>query len=431
MATKIQMPKLGLTMTEGTVVKWHKAQGDPVKAGDLLFEVETDKLTNEVRADCEGVLLSIVAQEGAVVPCTGAVAFVGEPGEAIVEAADTPKAEEKPSAPAQSAAATPAVSPVPPASGGYVLASPAAKKLAKERGVDLALVTPSGPDGAVVLKDVEAYAQKPASGTARKIARELGIDLNLVAASGRVMAKDVLLMAAAREAGTGEADEARPMSGMRKTIAARMLDSWHTSPRVWYEHAVDTTAMQRLRSALKPRFAQKGLKLTYNHIIMLAAVRALAAFPQVNASVEGDALLMHPHVNLGLAVSVENGLLVPNVKCCELLSLEELAVQAEALVEKARTGSLGMDELSGGTFTITNIGSFGTRSFSPIINQPELAILGVSAIMDTPVVQNGAVVIRPMMNLDLVADHRVIDGVVGAAFLKCIVDHLEEPGLLL
>lgn len=434
MAIIISMPKLGLTMTEGLVAKWYKKEGDTVKSGDALFEVETDKLTNQVEADCEGILLKIVADEGDTVPCTQPVAYIGKAGETITDRAAptlTPMAaaqrEEAPAAArtAQKAGVDPK----------YILASPAAKHLAAQRGISLHAIAASGPNGSVILSDVEAYEAMPgakASGLAAKIAKELDMDLSSIAAEGRVMGADVLRAAVVREQGGMQADDTSiPLNGMRKTIARRMKESWSISPRVCFEMEVDCTNMIALRKQLKKPFEQQGLKLNYNHILMLSAARALIEYPDVNASLDGDTLIRHGAINIGLAVGMENGLLVPNLKHCERLGLLGIAAGTEDMITRAREGKLSMDELGGGTFTITNLGMYGMRSFSPIINQPELAILGVNAIIDTPIAIDGQIVVRPVMNLNLVADHRAIDGVKAAKFLHRIVELLETPALLL
>lgn len=435
MAYKVIMPKLGLTMTEGLVAKWYKKEGDPVKAGDVLFEVETDKLTNEVEADCDGVLIRVLAQEGDSVPCKDTVAYIGQAGEVIDEGEAS--SNEAPAAKADAAqAATLSAPPAQAASaatGGYVLATPAAKALAKEKGVMLSLIPASGPQGSVVLKDVEGYEARPASisGLAAKIAAELGLDVAALSANGRIMSEDVL-----REALTGAwsdgsgapaGDTQEPLSGMRKTIARRMSESWLTSPRVNFEMAVDCTNMIALRKQLKNSFEAKGLKLSYNHIIMRAAAQALKEYPAVNASLVDDTLVKHGDINIGLAVSVGGGLLVPNLKGCQRMGLEGIAMGTEDLVKRARDNKLNLEELDGGTFTISNLGMYGMRSFSPIINQPQLAILGVNAMVETPVAVEGEIVIRPIMNLNLVADHRVVDGVLAAQFLQRIVELLETP----
>ncbi len=428
MSYEILMPKLGLTMTEGTVEEWKFQEGDYVKKGDPLFSVSTDKLTNDVEAEAEGVLLKILLPAGETAPCKAVIGYLGQEGENVPlsKGADEGVAEPQPEiAPA-------ARQTYQRKSGEPVIASPAAKKLAREKNVELSSVEGTGPKGRITLEDVEkfltAQSEKSTVKTspmAAKLAEELGVDTASLDVQGRVMKADVL--AAAKE--SLDDNELPPVrvSNLRRNIAANMLTSWHTSPRVVYTMPVDCTAMKALRVQLKER----GIAVSYNHIIMKVASKALTEFPDVNARFADDTIVRYRHVNMGLAVVRDDGLIVPNVKRCEEKSLSEIAQAAEALIEAVRSGSITMDDITGGTFTITNLGSHGITYFSPIINQPELAILGVCAMMDTPVVRNGEVTVRPMMNLCLSADHRVIDGAVGAAFLRRICELLENPCLLL
>ena len=452
MAQEVLMPKLGLTMTEGTIEEWKYKEGDSVKKGDILFSVATDKLTNDVEAEADGVLLKILLPEGEPAPCKAVIAYIGEAGEVIAEggaSAESTAAQ----APASSAAAVPAKAPAATRDPGTpVLASPAAKKLAKEKGVDLALVAGTGPKGRITLEDVEAYltapkADEPAaevktSPLAAKIAEELGVDVSKIQTDGRVMKADVL--AAAGVCTAAPAAEAAPaisasdndeppvkVNPLRRSIAANMANSWHTSPRVTYTFAVDVTAMKALRAKLKDSLKEQGIKLTYNHILMKVVAKALMEFPDVNASFADNMLTRHKHVNMGLAVAKGDGLIVPNVKNADSKSLAEIAKETEALIEATRSGKIDMKDMTGGTFTISSLGPYGVRSFSPIINQPELAILGVCDIVDTPIVCNGEIVIRPMMNLCLTADHRVVDGVMASKFMKRVVELLENLYLLL
>lgn len=452
MAQEVLMPKLGLTMTEGTIEEWKYKEGDSVKKGDILFSVATDKLTNDVEAEADGVLLKILLPEGETAPCKAVIAYIGEAGEVIAEggaSAESTAAQ----APASSAAAVPAKAPVATRDpGAPVLASPAAKKLAKEKGVDLALVAGTGPKGRITLEDVEAYltapkANEPAaevktSPLAAKLAEELGVDVSKIQTDGRVMKADVLTAVgvctadpaaeAAPAISTGDNDVAPvKVNPLRRSIAANMTNSWHTSPRVTYTFAVDVTAMKALRAKLKDSLKEQGIKLTYNHILMKVVAKALMEFPDVNASFADNMLTRHKHVNMGLAVAKGDGLIVPNVKNADSKSLAEIAKETEALIEATRSGNIDMKDMTGGTFTISSLGPYGVRSFSPIINQPELAILGVCDIVDTPIVCNGEIVIRPMMNLCLTADHRVVDGVMASKFMKRVVELLENLYLLL
>lgn len=433
MAYEILMPKLGLTMTEGTVEEWKFREGDYVKKGDALFSVSTDKLTNDVESEAEGVLLKILLPAGETAPCKAVVGYLGQEGESVPGGA---KPDEGTAAPQTETA--PAAKPAyERRSGEAVIASPAAKKLAREKHIELSLVEGTGPKGRITLEDVENFLKAEAeklpvktSPTAAKLAAELGVDTTTLGVEGRVMKADVL--AAAESAGVGrvpESNELPPVrvNSLRRSIAANMLNSWHTSPRVVYTMPVDCTAMKALRAQLKAR----GAAVSYNHIIMKVAAKALTEFPDMNARFADNSLIRYRHVNMGLAVAKNDGLIVPNVKQCEEKSLSEIAQATERLIEAVRSGSITMEDITGGTFTITNLGNYGVTYFSPIINQPELAILGVCAMADTPVVRDGEVVIRPMMNLCLSADHRVIDGVMGAAFLKRVCELLENPCLLL
>ena len=446
MAKVIVMPKLGLTMTEGTVSKWLKNEGDAVQEGEKLFEVETDKLTNTIEASASGTLLKIVAAEGAEVPCLKPVAVIGEPGEdyAALLGGDAPAEAGAGAAPA--AAAPAAAAPAPArAPGERVLASPAAKKLAKSLGIDIALVTGTGPRGRVTEEDVKNY--KPAeaesaapagsaepgvkaSPLAAKVAADIGVDLKDVPAHGRVLAADIL--AAVQKGGGAPAEEKPreetvPMNGMRKAIARNMLNSHMTSPTVTFNLGVDMTELKKLRDQLK----SEDIKVSYTDILVKVVAVALTEFPLLNCSVEDNKIIYKHYVNMGVAVALDNGLVVPNVPDADKKSLTAISAEVRELAKLAREGGLPMDRLTGGTFTITNLGMYGIESFSPIINQPEVAILGVNTMEDKVVVVDGEICIRPIMNLSLTADHRVVDGSVAAQFLQRIKKLMEKPALLL
>ena len=440
MAKVIVMPKLGLTMTEGTLSKWLKHEGEAVKEGEPLFEVETDKLTNTIEAAASGTLLKIALPEGGVAPCMEPVAVIGEPGEDFASLlGGAAPAEEKPAAPAAAPAASAAPARKP---GERVLASPAAKKLAKELGIDLALVPGTGPKGRVTEDDVRNYkpaaapAAEPAepkvkaSPLAAKVAADIGLELKDLPAKGRVMAADIL--AAVRKGGSAPAEEAPreeavPMSGMRKAIARNMQNSHMTSPTVTFNLGIDMTELKRLREQLK----SADIKVSYTDILVKVVAKALTEFPLLNCSVEDNKIIYKHYVNMGVAVALDNGLVVPNVRDADKKSLTEISAEVKDLAKKAREGGLPMDALTGGTFTITNLGMYGIESFSPIINQPEVAILGVNTMQDKVVVVDGEICVRPIMNLSLTADHRVVDGSVAAQFLQRVKALMENPGLLL
>ena len=442
MAKFVIMPKIGLTMTEGTVGSWYKSEGDAVAAGEKLFDIKTDKLTNDVESEEAGVLLRILAQAGDVVACLKPVAIIGQAGEDISPLLSEAGASEggaaaQPQAQAQPEAAAPAAGPaVTPSEGGRVIASPAARKLARERGVDLHLVTCDGSRGRIVLADVERYlasgvgAQEKVKATpmARKLADQLDVDLSQVPGKGRVRKADVAAYARAGAAVGGEhLEEVIPMTTMRKVIAQRMSQSWAISPVVTYDTSVDMTELARLKNSLKP-----FRKVTYTDILVKIVSQALLEYPYLNCSVDGENLVLKHYVNMGIAVAVEDGLLVPVVQDAHLKGLAEISDTVADLAARAKNNTLTSDDMAGGTFTITNLGMFGIESFTPIINQPEAAILGVNAIQDVVYLkEDGTAASRPMMKLSLTADHRAVDGALAAQFLQRVKSLAEAPGQLL
>ena len=441
MAKEVRMPKLGLTMTEGTIGEWKKKEGDFVQRGDVLFSVETDKLTNDIEADTEGILLKILVPAGDTVPCKNVVAYIGCAGEQVE---GDKRTSEKRSATA--AKHTAPNGQLEDSQDLWVPVTPYAKKLAKERGIELDKLDGSGYKGTIVARDVLEYVPKPSikmTPMARKLAEEFCVDVKENTSGERIRKADILRLLQSEQisgadssndsAGDFQDKELEPavrVSTLRRSIAANMSLSWKTSPCVTYTRQVDTSELQQMRERLRESMEAKKIQLTYNHIIMFVVSRVLMEFPDINASFKDNMLTRHQHVNLGLAVARGDGLLVPNLKHCEGLSLAEIALGTQEMVEAVRSGKVEKQDLSGGTFTITNLGPYGITEFSPIINQPELAILGICEMVDTPVVRNGEIVIRPIMNLCLTADHRVIDGVMAARFLRRIAQILENPYIL-
>ncbi len=443
MAKEIVMPKLGLTMTEGTVSKWLKKVGDEVKEGEPLFEVETDKLTNTIEASASGVLRHIFVEEGTTVPLFGKLAIVAAADEDI----SALMGEAAPAAAAavpEAAAAAPAPAAPVRAPGERIVAAPAAKKLAKELGIDLALVPGTGPNGRITLDDVKNYKPAPAAPAAEEepkkkasplaaaVAKDLGIDLEKVEAKDRVLAEDILrFLENTREKAEAPEEAAReelvPMNGMRKAIAKNMLNSHMTSPTVTANLSVDMSAMKAYREQLK----SQDIKVSYTDLLVKFVAKALMEYPLLNCSVEDNKIRYKHYVNMGVAVALDNGLVVPNVADADKKSLTEISAEVKELAKLAREGGLPMEKLRGGTFTITNLGMYGIESFTPIINQPEVAILGVTTMEDRAVVRDGAVVIRPMMTLSLTFDHRVVDGSVAAEFLQRVKTLMENPALML
>lgn len=444
MAKVVVMPKLGLTMTEGTVSKWLKKIGDPIKEGEPFFEVETDKLTNTIEANTAGVVRHFFVEEGTTVPVLDKVAIIADADEdisALLGGAPAPAAA---AAPAEAAPA-PAAAPAEKKPAGRVIASPAAKKLAKEKGIDLALVTGTGPNGRITEDDVKNWKPAPApapapapeeppkvkaSPLAAAVAKDLGLDLEKIGAKDRVLAEDILrYLESTREKKEEEApkEELVPMNGMRKAIAKNMLNSHMTSPTVTANLSVDMSAMKNYREQLKA----KEIKVSYTDLLVKFIAKALTEFPLLNCSVEDNKIRYKHYVNMGVAVALDNGLVVPNVTDADKKSLTQISAEIKELAKLAREGGLPMEKLRGGTFTITNLGMYGVESFTPIINQPEVAILGVTTMEDRAVVRNGEIVIRPMMTLSLTFDHRVVDGSVAAQFLQRVKALLENPALML
>ena len=435
MAKFLVMPKLGLTMTEGNIANWRKAEGDSVAMGEIIFDVETDKITKEFESPGEGVIRKILVAEGTV-EVLKPIAIIGKADEDISALlAEAEKAGDSPAA-AKPVAEAPKLTaaPIQPAAGGRVKASARTKKIAAELNIDISQVPGTGPDGAITEKDVTAFAEKAQtaqpkmSPTAGVIAAGLGIDPGQINKDGRIMKADVLQYKQQADflKFADPQDTSKPMSAMRKIIASRMSASQETSATVNYNQRVDTTAMKQLREELK-----STAKITYTDILVKILARALLEFPLLNSSIVGTDIVTRNYVNIGVAVALPDGLIVPVVKFANKKDLGAISSEIKALAEKARTNELETDEITGGTFTITNIGMFGMESFTPIINQPEVAILGINTIIDTPMVVDGQVVIKPMMNLSLTADHRVVDGSVAAAFVARLKELIEKPGLLL
>ncbi len=404
---EIRMPQLGLTMTEGTITAWFKQEGDTVAVGDPFYEVETDKLTNEITSEADGVLRKIIATEGAEVPVQGLLALVGdadEPLPATDDATPHPAAQE---APPQADPTEVGAAPVAPRADGRVRASGLAKKLATAQGVDLSQVTGTGPGGRIVATDVERAAATPTPTPAAAPVVEP------VEAVGTVSATDVV-----------PRTRVEHMSSMRRSIARNMLASWTSIPVVHYHLSVDTTALATLKADI---MAACDKKVTFTDIIAKLTAAALMDFPALNCSVVGDDIVYHDYVNLGVAVALPDGLVVPVITDTQAKGISVIADENKDHASRARSGGLTPDELTGGTFTISNIGMYGIDTFDPIVNGAEVAILGIGAIVQTPVALDGEVVVRPRMTLSLTADHRAADGAITAQFLDRLRTFIENP----
>jgi pyruvate dehydrogenase E2 component (dihydrolipoamide acetyltransferase) len=451
MATKIILPKLGQTMEEGTIVEWLKKEGDTINRGDVLFQVESDKAVLEVEATDKGVLRKILVDKGGKVPILSTVAIMGAANEDISAlladqgAAAAPAAQPvtQAAAPVAAEAPQPVAQALQPIAGRErIFASPRARMVAEEKGVDLAYVAGSGPNGRIIEKDVLQFAaQQPlATPLARKVAAEVGVALEQVAAAGaRVTAAEVRAAAApvAQSAKAvapvaPAAGAITPMAGVRAIIAERMAASAHTTAAVTLQSLVDTTEFVALRTKLKEALAKElGFDVGYNDLLAVIVARCLVEFPYMNVRLEQAGIRHLETVNVGLAVDSERGLLVPVIRDADKLGLKQLATKFRELVARAREGKSLPDDLTGGTFTITNLGMYGVDMFTPIINMPECAILGVGRIRPEPAVVNGEVVVRQHMWLSLTFDHRLVDGAPAARFLQGIMRYVESPYLLL
>lgn len=431
MATDVTLPRLGQGMESGTIVRWLKREGDAVSRGEPLYELDTDKVTQEVEAEVDGVLLQILVASGEVdVGATIAVVGTEGDGPAVEPAtspeppADTtpPAAEPAPAAdvvdasgtPAAAAPASPAVptssdggaTATPPASAsGRIKASPLARRIARERGVDLAAVVGTGPDGRVLADDVER------------------------AAAGDAVAAPAVPAPAAAALPTGEIEIVK-LTSTRRTIARRLTEAW-TAPVFQLQVDADALRLLELRAQLVEQVREGEVKPTVNDVLTRLVATALRRHPALNAIYTGEEIHRYPSAHVGIAIAAPTGLVVPVIRDADRLSIQEIAVVRVDLVTRAKDGKLTLPDLEGGTFTISNLGMFGIDRFTAVINPPQVAIIAVGAAVERPVVHDGEVLVRPVLTLTLTCDHRAIDGAEGAAFLQTLQALVELPGLAL
>ncbi len=401
----ISMPRLSDTMEEGTVAKWHKKVGDGVKEGDILAEIETDKAVQEFESEFDGVLLYIGAEEGKSAPVDTVLAIIGPKGtdvsgitsgsEPKTKKQEAPKEEKKKEKKAET---IPAETKSPESSqssssDNRIFASPLAKSLAKEKGISLQSVKGSGDNGRITKKDIENY--KPQAGT--------------VSAQNYIKGEDKTVT----------------NSQMRKVIAKRLAESKFTAPHYYLNVEVDMDNCINSREQINKLNPES--KISFNDIIVKACALALRRHPQVNSSWKGEETLIHGDISIGVAVAVDDGLLVPVVKNTDFKSFSEISSEVKDLAKRARERKLKADEMEGSTFSVSNLGMFGIESFTSIINQPNSCILSVGAILEKPIVKNGQIVIGNTMKLSMACDHRTVDGATGAQFLQTLVMYLENP----
>ena len=416
MAFEVLMPQLGLTMEEGTVSQWIKHEGDEVKTGDVIVEITTDKLTNEVTSEHDGVMLKIVAQEGEDIPVKGLLAYIGQPGESVGDGAPAAAAPAAPAAevaPAAAPAAAPA--PVAAANGARIRISPLARKTAAKMGVDYSGIAGTGPSGRIVLKDILAAAEAQKNAPAPAAAP---------AAAPSPAAKP-----AAPKAGLDlmEGDTVVKLSGMRKVVAERMLASHTEIPPVTQNIKVDVTELMKFRKML---LAETGKKYSVNDLVLKALAVCLRSHPEILVSFDeaNHQIIQRAHVNIGMAVALDSGLITPVIRDADKMGLDTLAATAKDLATRAKENKLKPEEYKGNTITVSNLGMFGIETFTPIINQPDSVIVGVCAIEDELALDDeGKVVKKQVMRLSVTLDHRTLDGAVVAKFQMDLRDLLQNP----
>lgn len=435
MAVDVIMPQMGESIAEGTIVKWLKGVGENVDRDEPLFEISTDKVDAEIPSPSAGVLLEILVPEGKTVEINTVVGRIGQAGEARGATAPKPSAAPAPSAapvtpaprpvPATPVAAPatptpaptqPAPQPAPQSAPAYVRSSPVVQKIAAEHGVDVSLVEGTGEGGRVTKKDIMTYIESASSSTPP-----------VTQPAAPAPAPKAPAPAKPAVFASGQEEVREPMSIMRKKIAEHMVMSKHTSPHVYTIFEVDMNEVVKRRDAMKREFEAEGVKLTFLPFFIEACIRGIKEFPIINSAVDGETIIYKKTVNVGIAVALENGLIVPVIKHADQMNLLGLAKTAADLGERARSKRLMPDDVQGGTFTITNVGVFGGTFGLPIINQPQAAIMGIGTITKRPVVIDDAIAIRPIVYLSLSYDHRIVDGADAARFLTVVKRELEKP----
>ena len=439
MAIELTMPRLSDTMESGTIIKWNVKEGDAVSAGDVVADVETDKATMEMQVYDDGKVSRIVVPEGKTIAVGTLIAVIDDgSGEAAAPAAPEAAAPAKPAAPAssptaatQAAPTRPAPSPASSVAGeaSRMRVSPVARRLADEHGVELGSLRGSGPAGRIVKQDVLAAIENRAAAGTPPARVETSVALPVPAMRTAVAASTTALSAPGRPGGEV------PLSGMRQTIARRLVESKQTIPHYQVTVRIDMDPVMALRKDLNTQLADQGVRLSVNDFIVRGCAVAMAEHPFMNASWGGDRILLHGAVNVGVAVSLPadrgGGLVVPTIRDADRKSLRWISEETKQLAEKARTKGLSVEEMSDATFTVSNLGMFGVEHFTAVINPPNSAILACGAALEQPVVRNGQLAVGHEMQATLSLDHRVIDGAMGAAWLATLKHLLEHPATLL
>lgn len=439
MSVNIEMPKLSDTMTEGTLVKWHKKLGETVEIGDIIAEVETDKATMEMEAFDEGVITEILVNEGQAAPI-GAILAILDGDTDNDSSAQEPTKEAQPSPAPQEPVASPAASaPTPNGSDDRIKASPLARKVAADLNIDLHSLTGTGPGGRIVKNDVKTGASTPVKpDAATKPSSEASAAAGLAAAMKSKIAATTAPAVVSQAAPQAiapiakEGDQRIELSSMRKIIASRLLTSKTTIPHFYLHLEVDAAPLMDLRQQVNAQAeTTHGNKYSVNDFILKAVINATQAVPAVNASFAGDHIVKYQHIGLSVAIAVEDGLVTPVIKQAETKSLLAISRAVKDFAVRAKDKKLKPDEFDGGTVTVSNLGAWGIESFDAIVNPPQAVILSVGAAIEKPVVKNGQVVPGLRMNLGISCDHRVVDGAIGAQFLAEVKKLIEQPALML
>ncbi len=441
MAVNVTMPKWGLTMKEGKISKWFKSEGDAVEKGEPFFEVETEKITNVVEATAEGIVFQIAVAAGTTVPVGTIVAIIAEVGEQPkrIEGIQAGELIEEEAPVPGRAAPAPAGK---PEEKKFTPSSPAARRLAKELGVDIESVAGSGPGGRITEADVKRFHEegpppaRAATPLAAEMIRQEGLDMAAIDGSGeggKITKEDVqrYLDLKPREKIAAPV-KSIPFSGMRRSIAENMHASLHHTAQLTMFSEADVTEMIRFRDTVREAHKKdETVKISYNDIIILATSRALKHHPVMNSTLVGDEILLHDGVHMGVAVALAEGLIVPVIRDADQKGLLKIAGESRELAAKARAGTLTVDEVTGGTFTISNVSMFQVDGVTPILKTPETGILGIGRIKAKPAVYNGEITIRSMMFVSLTFDHQVVDGAPASEFLETVVRYLENPYLIM
>lgn len=441
MSVEIIMPKAGMSMEEGTIVKWLKSEGDEIKEGEPIVEILTDKVNMEVEAESSGFLIKKVRFEDEVLPVFTVIGYIGEKGETVSETeekaktAEVIKDEKKPDK-KETEENSVFFNKSLMQSDKLNRATPAARKKAKDNNLNLGDIPGSGPKGRVQLADVESFAAGStvkATPLARKIAGQEGIDLDSISgtgAKGKIFKRDLVLNAAP-EIISKEA-ELKPYSGIRKVIGDRMTESQFSAPTFTLNIEVGVNKLLKLKDKIAaPLMDETGEKLTINDLLILAVSRGVRKYPDINVSLTDKGILCHKEINVGFAVSGNGVLMVPVVKNTEDKGIRSILTEGKELIKKAREGKLGAAEQSGSTITLSNLGMYGVHYFNPIINQPNSCIIGVGTIEEKPVAKAGKISVKKVIYLSATFDHRVIDGALGAEFMQYVKKLIEDPYSLL